>query len=1413
MNAALAAAGVGAAAKAGVTVGRIVGAGAGAAVGAGAGQEVAGPAAEAAAAKIEAGNPDSIPRKVVAGALRMAPAALGAMALNPAAVRGAWNAVRGGGVPPIEGAGPAGLPGANVIDEAPKPPPPPGSNPQPAPNPIPKAPNALEIQQKLRGILGQEPIYVPDAQDVGRAMAERVAKTHQQPIETPPAPSGRDILAPQAQEPATGPKVDLETPAFQRKPLENQASAEGQPAPEAPAQAASAKNQGWLGKDVILEGQDKLGPGKVIAQGPAGVDVQFEGGRTIRTKDLNALSAYVPPVENQMDLLKPAASVQRPVGPAPLEPTVPAPVIKPQAPLSAAAHEKVTSAMQLMGNGEIPAEATGRAGTVLTPVGRHKVAYKLVSLGDLKTSHDPLNGYMKTPDYPQWVQPRDYAGNRGYQLDVEANSASDRFDPAGQIFDTTSSAISGPPIIMKDGTVLGGNGRTMTMKLAQQRPETAARYKQALEEAAANFGIDKAEIERMYAEGKTPVIAREYQGAPEDVQKLRQLGEEFNKDIKKTADPAEQAFTRGSLISEDSLNKISEAIGEHESLNEALATANGSSAVARALLDDRVISQNELNSWIDKKTATFNEAGKAMVRDAVAARLLGDANLFRVIPGGFKDRLVKAAGELVKIEAGQPEWRIADNLRGGIEWILTQKANGVSEKAWFDTQDMFRTLTPDEKTMAQLMQKPAREFQQRMKMYAEYVPREIKSQANSDQAGFDFLSEIPEQQPKAALPQAEAFQKAFVDPLPPKGQQPAAGPVMGADIFPGARQAYEYAKRLMTGQKVMELKEKMAAPALELMRKTSELENKKIISEIGAIRGVNETLGLPEHRGELKGPIGTLKFLADPSFVIPKLANQAGRVFDAMNKTKTALFQEIGDAVKGLTKEDHFQIYEALDGQVEAKDLQPKLQQPYQRLRAVLDNIAEMEGLGVGQRIANYFPHISEKNGTIALPEDGVFVAPSENPFHKHRAGNTDFTYDLLDALTVRASVGVRKAYMKPFVETVMPRLEELPENLKKYAESYMDVLLGRPRPITQRLDWLMGQISKNYTPGKLGAWQMRLNLQYYRGLLGLAYDTALKNLAQGSNTVAELGFKKVASGMFDMMTSKGRDAFRQGGVLDDYLNVVEQQANLLSKSKWTRAMDSVLFAPMKFSEYVNRGVAFNAGMAKAYDLGLRGQEAVAYAKFVVDKTQFRYGASNTSPYLQNPLGKTFMQFSTYPLKQSQLLMEWAKDPNKMKLARYLAFTGLVTGLGAAAGVNLAQMVGWNWHDVPFTGDKARGKQPWRVPLPSGPTAQLLGTAATVFSAPVPKAAFGAMSLLGQELKQGKMDPNDLRELGKNLRNLVPGMRIAHKISDFAREQKTGYGWNANGHPIYPISSGESAVKMLGFQPKVTEDYYATHGR
>lgn len=539
--------------------------------------------------------------------------------------------------------------------------------------------------------------------------------------------------------------------------------------------------------------------------------------------------------------------------------------------------------------------------------------------------------------------------------------------------------------------------------------------------------------------------------------------------------------------------------------------------------------------------------------------------------------------------------------------------------------------------------------------------------------------------------------------------------------------------------------------------------------------------------------------LADPSSVLPRMANEAGRVFDKMNRTKDIFYQGLRAAFEGLDETDKMVVGLQLD--THAKDWEvlnkyglrnERTEAAHAKVRALLDKLAEVEGLQPGQRVGDYFPHLGlkESKGAIQAGEDGVaFHVPARSWLPRKTADTTGAiekliaesatgkSFDPEKLLGIRINAGLRKAYFNPLVEAWTPRLSGLSEGGRGYAEAYMNKLLGRQGEVWQKIDTALQKIpwgkGDTLSVSKLNRAQLGVTMAYYRGLLGLAVDTAFKNLGQVQNTVAELGYRKTATGIGRLftetfLTPEAKRVFAKSGIIDDYEHIVAANVDTMARSSLGKAMDKVLFTPMKFSEYVNRGVAFHAGLAEAYGNGMKGEQALTYAKAMVDKTQFRYGVTNTSPYLQNPFGKLWYQFGSYPLKEAEFINQVLKDPNKRKLYRLLAFHGMVMGTGAVGGAALADAMGYTPVAIPFTGDADTGEKRMHITLPLGIFPHL-----GVYTSPAMKALGSIPGAAGEIMRNGYPGPAT-QDLINNVANTIPGRRYLGKLWDIYHELGSG---------------------------------------
>lgn len=139
----------------------------------------------------------------------------------------------------------------------------------------------------------------------------------------------------------------------------------------------------------------------------------------------------------------------------------------------------------------------GRPTTIATPDGPVQARYEVRDLGEVRASHKAialglLSDQASKGKYPKGLQPRDYSVE-GEQAKVLRHA--EEMDP--RYFNSDHpDATSGPPTITNEGIVLNGNGRQMTLEMAEHAG-TFDKYRDDLIAKASQFGIDPSVVEGM----------------------------------------------------------------------------------------------------------------------------------------------------------------------------------------------------------------------------------------------------------------------------------------------------------------------------------------------------------------------------------------------------------------------------------------------------------------------------------------------------------------------------------------------------------------------------------------------------------------------------------------------------------------------------------------------------------------------------------------------------------------------------------------------------------------------------------------------------------------------------------------------------------------------------------------------------
>ena len=404
---------------------------------------------------------------------------------------------------------------------------------------------------------------------------------------------------------------------------------------------------------------------------------------------------------------------------------------------------------------------------------------------------------------------------------------------------------------------------------------------------------------------------------------------------------------------------------------------------------------------------------------------------------------------------------------------------------------------------------------------------------------------------------------------------------------------------------------------------------------------------------------------------------------DELNTTLTQFgkwFKEIKN-IKG----SEVRIFDNLDGS--PVQLSDKETQIANNIKTYFSMLADRLGLPQEKRISDYVTHIFEPELTkqqippeimaaleYATPR-GVF-----NPFLEKRLNASGYIHDVWRALEAYTSRGLRKIHLDQPIDRFGAFVDYLPDGAQQYTKSFLNYIVGRPDKLEQLVDTTIRTFAKHISnktvrdyfasrPTKkvFGA----LNMQVYRGALGLSVGSALKNLTQVVNTFAEEGPVATMKGYMGLLNPRNLTNIEKQNLMKEMIGAEYRNKPLRSALE---KFDKGLFVFFDLAERINRGSAYLAAKSNAIKKGLSPDEVINYALAKVRKTQFSYQKIDTPLILQNPIAKTAFQFSTFPIKQLEFLGGAIKEKDAGKILRYVTAT---LGITWAVG----DMLNMDWKD------------------------------------------------------------------------------------------------------------------------------------
>jgi len=305
----------------------------------------------------------------------------------------------------------------------------------------------------------------------------------------------------------------------------------------------------------------------------------------------------------------------------------------------------------------------GRESTVKTPGRELPVRYEEIPISELKPSHNPST-FEPNPDYP-FEQQRDYRTNKIEQLKVREMARS--FNPDYILADTPS-ATDGPPIISREGYVLGGNARTMALlRGLQEGTIDPAEYQATLMRA----GMEGRFGHQGWGSKRNTVIVRRMT-EPMSIEEQAKVTKALNEDFKMAVDPVSDAVARARNLSAETVEWVANVlndVGPEATVRSAIFDDPARlTDLMRHLAEDQVVVSSELPRLLDAGTSRLTPEGQRLIEAAVIGRVIKSPKMIREMSPSLKNVVLGGLSELTRGETFPIEWRVNNDVVNGL-WL------------------------------------------------------------------------------------------------------------------------------------------------------------------------------------------------------------------------------------------------------------------------------------------------------------------------------------------------------------------------------------------------------------------------------------------------------------------------------------------------------------------------------------------------------------------------------------------------------------------------------------------------------------------------------------------------------------------------------------------------------------------------
>jgi len=349
--------------------------------------------------------------------------------------------------------------------------------------------------------------------------------------------------------------------------------------------------------------------------------------------------------------------------------------------------------------------------------------YAIMPLSMLIASHNFAN-FNRNSDYPEGCQEREYHSTKQLQMNV-LNRAKN-LKPI-HLLNEDLTAESGPPIVNRDGVVLGGNSRTMILENVKENYyDNWVNYQTELDKRLSLFGFP----DNAKAKITAPVLVRL---VDVDMNRCRHYSHVLNTSTKNEEDASVKAMSYAKEIDEKAIGEIGEYLAESDakSFVDILAIVSTKQKIMKVLRENGVINDTNVSKWIDNDN-NFTSEAKAIIQTILVGIVLQDKQLIDSAKN-YTDSITRAIPYMVRIKGLKGKWNITKNFENAIRFESRRRGSEIPKSQFLKTDDVFGNNPTEMDILAwDLLDLKPTEFKKAVKRYAEVAT----DQSNDDDAIF-----------------------------------------------------------------------------------------------------------------------------------------------------------------------------------------------------------------------------------------------------------------------------------------------------------------------------------------------------------------------------------------------------------------------------------------------------------------------------------------------------------------------------------------------------------------------------------------------------------------------------------------------------------------------------------------------------